>query len=141
MRVPAELAAQVHGNVAGHTVTPRRKKIALAVAAVADLIQLGLFPFFAEGALSIPDDVLDLVVAVVLFATLGFKLRILLALAVELVPGVALFPSWTAVVATIPSAPAPSKALPVSSTPAPTRPAPLPETAPGKMPETDSYAP
>jgi hypothetical protein len=100
---PIELAVQAHGGLTTHTVTPRRKKIALAIAALADLTQLGLFPFFSEGALSIPDDVLDVLVAVALFVTLGFKLRVLLALAIELVPGVALFPSWTAVVATLPT--------------------------------------
>ena len=91
-------------SLARHAVTPARKKLALAIAAVADLIQLGFFPVFAEGALSPPDDVLDVIVAILLFATLGFKARILIALAAELVPGVALFPSWTAVVATLPVA-------------------------------------
>jgi hypothetical protein len=98
-------------SLASHAVTPARKKLALAIAAVADLIQLGFFPVFAEGALSPPDDVLDVIVAILLFATLGFKARILIALAAELVPGVALFPSWTAVVATLPVA-APLPALP-----------------------------
>jgi hypothetical protein len=95
------LQVQAQAGLA-HAVTPRRKRLALGIAALADLIQLGLFPIFAEGALSVPDDVLDLVVAVLLFATLGFKVRLLVALAVELVPGMALFPSWTAVVATLP---------------------------------------
>lgn len=106
---PLELAAaQAHTGLRAHAVTPGRKRLALAVAVLADLVQLGLFPIFSEGALSIPDDVLDVVVAAVLFVILGFKLRVLVALAIELVPGVALFPSWTAVVATLPSsAPAP----------------------------------
>jgi hypothetical protein len=101
--VQAQVVAQAHGGLQTHAVTPTRKKVALAIAAVADLVQLGFFPVFGEGALSIPDDVLDVVVAAALFVTLGFKLRVLLALAIELVPGVALFPSWTAVVATIPA--------------------------------------
>ena len=82
-------------------VTPRRKKIALAIAALADAIQIGLFPGFVEGALSIPDDGLDLVVAVALLVTLGWRWRLVAALVLELVPGVALFPSWTAFVATL----------------------------------------
>jgi hypothetical protein len=93
-------------------VSARRKRIALAIAALADAIQLGLFPAFVEGAASPPDDVLDVVVGVLLFVTLGWKWRLLGALALELVPGVALFPSWTAFVATIPAAPPPPKQLP-----------------------------
>jgi hypothetical protein len=83
----------------------RRKRIALAIAGAADLLQLALPPLFGEGALSPFDDVLDALVAVALALTLGWRWRTLLALAVELVPGVALFPSWTAMVATLPAAP------------------------------------
>jgi hypothetical protein len=96
-------------------VTPRRKKIALAVAALADAAQLGFFPVFAEGALSIPDDALDAVVALTLLLVLGWRWRIVGALALELVPGIALFPSWTAFVLTLPSAaPVPSLTAPVT---------------------------
>jgi hypothetical protein len=84
-------------------VTPRRKKIALVIAALADALQLGFIPVFGGGALSIPDDALDLAVAVALVLTLGWQWRIAVALAIELVPGVALFPSWTAFVATLPA--------------------------------------
>jgi hypothetical protein len=83
-------------------VTPRRKKIALAIAALADAVQLGFMPVFGEGALSIPDDALDLAVAVALVLTLGWQWRVAMALAIELVPAVALFPSWTVFVATLP---------------------------------------
>ena len=127
--VQTEVAAQAHAGLRTHAVTSKRKKVALVVAGLADLIQLGFFPFFGEGALSIPDDVLDIVVAVILFAILGFKLRVLLGLAIELVPGIALFPSWTAVVATIPSVPAQKKQLPLAQ----------PATPPEKLPETDAY--
>ena len=84
-------------------VTPRRKKLALAIAALADAAQIGLFPFFVEGAASIPDDALDAVVAVLLLLTLGWRWRLVAALALELVPGAALFPSWTAFVITVPA--------------------------------------
>jgi hypothetical protein len=84
------------------TVTPRRKKIALVVAALADTAQLGFLPVFWLGGLSLPDDVLDLAVAVVLAITMGWSWRLAIALAIELVPGVALFPSWTAFVAMMP---------------------------------------
>jgi hypothetical protein len=80
------------------SVSRTRKRIALAIAAAADAVQLGLLPVFAEGALSIPDDALDAVVAVLLVVTLGWNWRMSMALAAELVPGLALFPTWTAFV-------------------------------------------
>jgi hypothetical protein len=84
--------------------TPKKKRIALAIALAADVLQLGLAPLFVEGALSPLADALDLVVVVALVLTLGWRWRTVLALGVELVPGLALFPSWTAVVATLPTA-------------------------------------
>jgi hypothetical protein len=100
-------------------VSPTRKRIALAIAALADAVQLGLLPVFAEGALSIPDDALDAVVAVLLVVTLGWSWRLSLALAAELVPGLALFPTWTAFVLLVRSAePVPSlPAVPSAETP------------------------
>ena len=89
--------------------TRRRKRIALCIAGAADLLQLLLAPLFIEGALSPFDDVLDVVVAAALVMTLGWRWRTVLALGVELVPGLALFPSWTAMVATLPSAPEPAE--------------------------------
>jgi hypothetical protein len=79
-------------------VSPMRKRIALAIAALADAVQLGLLPVFAQGAFSIPDDALDAVVALLLVVTLGSSWRLSVALAAELVPGLALFPTWTAFV-------------------------------------------
>jgi hypothetical protein len=84
---------------------PTRKKIALAIAALADAAQLGFFPVFGPGALSAPDDALDLVVAVALVLALGWRWRLLAALVCELIPGLALFPTWTAFVATLPVEP------------------------------------
>jgi hypothetical protein len=81
--------------------TPRRKKVALAIALLADAVQLGFFPVFGAGGLSAPDDVLDFVVAVALVITLGWRWSLVAALALELLPGVALFPSWTAFVAMV----------------------------------------
>lgn len=112
-------------------VSPRRKRIALVVAGLADAVQLGLFPVFVEGAVSIPDDALDVVVSVLLLVTLGGRWRLALALALELVPGVSLFPTWTAFVMTLRSAaPVP---LPPAATIAPapaTAAAPRPSAAP-----------
>lgn len=83
-------------------VTRKRKAVALAIAVVADLVQLVLWPAFAGGAASPFDDALDVAVAVALLLTLGMSGRLALALAIELVPGADLFPTWSAVVATIP---------------------------------------
>jgi len=95
--------------------TARRKKVALAIAALADAVQLGLFPVFSGGVLSVPDDVLDAAVAVALVVTLGFRWQLVAALAVELVPGIALFPSWTVFVAMLPTLPATEPKLPADS--------------------------
>ena len=85
--------------------TRGRKAVALAIAAAADALQLALAPLFGEGFASPLDDVLDLGVAVALVGVIGFRSRLLLALAAELVPGAALFPTWTAVVLTLPTEP------------------------------------
>jgi hypothetical protein len=84
-------------------VSMKRKTLAFAIAVVADLMQLVLFPFFSGGAASPLDDGLDIVVAVSLLFLLGYSHRLALAFAIELVPGVDLFPTWTAVVASIPA--------------------------------------
>jgi hypothetical protein len=103
--VNATLAKATRASLSPAAVPSSRKKIALGLAAIADLIQAGYFPIFGEGVLSPPDDVLDLAVAVVLVAVLGFRWRLVMALAMELVPGATLFPTWTAVVLSLPTIP------------------------------------
>lgn len=110
-------------------VSPRRKRIALLVAALADAVQLGLFPVFVEGAVSIPDDALDALVSVLLLVTLGWRWRLAAALALELVPGVALFPTWTALVMTLPSA-SPARLPPADPAAATAAPGAPPSAAP-----------
>ncbi len=88
-------------------VSKQRKAVAFTVALLADLTQIVLWPAFAGGAASPFDDALDAAVALVLTLTLGFSPRLALALALELVPGADLFPTWTAVVASIPASEAP----------------------------------
>lgn len=83
-------------------VSQKRKAVALAIAMTADLLQLVLWPAFAGGAASPFDDALDLVVGALLLLTLGFSGRLALAFAMELVPGADLFPTWSAVVVSIP---------------------------------------
>jgi hypothetical protein len=98
------LVSRVAGD--GLEVRPsrRRKRIALAIAAAADLLQLAVAPLFGAGVLSPFDDLLDAAVVLALVLTLGWRWRTLVALGAELVPGLALFPSWTAVVLTLPAA-------------------------------------
>jgi hypothetical protein len=55
----------------------------------------------------------DAVTAVVLFAVLGFRWPLLSALAIEVVPGLQLFPAWTFVVLAL--AAAENKDLPDSA--------------------------
>ena len=83
----------------------RRKAVALLVAGLTDLLQLVFFPMFFAGAASPFDWVLDLLTALVLTGIVGFKWRTLLGIVVELVPGLDLFPTWTALVLSFPSAP------------------------------------
>jgi hypothetical protein len=78
--------------------TSGRILAARAIAVTADLVQLGLFPVFGEGALSPWNDGLDVVVAIVLTLLLGWHWVLLPSLVAELVPGLNLVPTWTAAV-------------------------------------------
>ena len=75
-----------------------RVRAAWAVALVADAIQMGAFPLFAEGALSPMNDVLDVVVAVLMVMLLGWHWAFIPTLVAESLPLVDLIPSWTAAV-------------------------------------------
>ena len=101
---PAGLAALLRTRVLGApAVSKKRKAVAFTIALAADAVQLVLWPAFAGGAVSPFDDALDAVVGLLLLLTLGFSGRLALAFALELVPGADLFPTWTAVVASIPA--------------------------------------
>ncbi len=102
------LRAQILGV---RPVSKKRKALAFAVAFTADLVQIVLWPAFSEGVASPFDDALDVAVAVALCLILGLRARLAFALALELVPGADLFPTWTAVVASIPAEPEPARAL------------------------------
>jgi hypothetical protein len=91
--------------LSARTISRRRKLIALVIAGASDLAQAVFFPAFIEGAASPFDDVLDVATALAILVTAGFEWRLAFALAVELVPAVDLFPTWTAVVLSIPSEP------------------------------------
>lgn len=103
MTVNATLAKAAQAQLSPAAVSGKRKKIALLLAGVADLVQMGYFPVFGEGALSLPEDVLDVLVAFLLLVTLGFRWRLAMAFVMELVPGATLFPTWTAVVLSLPT--------------------------------------
>jgi hypothetical protein len=78
-----------------------RFRAAMILAMAADGLQIFVFPFFAEGAFSPADDLLDLAVAAVLVHLLGWHWEFLPAFAAELVPGVDLVPFWTLAVASV----------------------------------------
>jgi hypothetical protein len=72
-----------------------RFQTAMVLALAADALQLFVMPFFAEGALSPADDLLDLAVGAVLVRMLGWHWEFLPAFAAELIPGVDLVPFWS----------------------------------------------
>lgn len=73
-------------------------RLAWAVAIGADALQILAFPLFVEGGISPADSVLDLVVAIALTHLLGWHWAFLPSLAAEVIPGLDLFPTWTAAV-------------------------------------------
>jgi hypothetical protein len=77
----------------------RRKVIAArTIAVMADAVQVGLLPLFLEGALSTVNDVLDVAVAGILTALVGWHWAFVPSFVAELVPVLNLAPSWTAAV-------------------------------------------
>ncbi|MBZ5524006.1 MAG: hypothetical protein LAP21_17355 [Acidobacteriia bacterium] len=72
--------------------------MAWLVALLADAIQIFAFPVFSEGGISPADAVLDLITGAVLIRILGWHWAFLPTLAAELIPGLDLFPTWTAAV-------------------------------------------
>jgi len=82
--------------------SPRtRFQAAMILAMAADALQIFVFPWFAEGALSPADDVLDVALAAVLVHLLGWHWEFLPAFLAELVPGVDLVPFWTLAVVNV----------------------------------------
>jgi hypothetical protein len=80
--------------------------VALGVAALSDIVQWLFFPVLSEGAASPFEIALDACTALVILLVVGFRWRLAIALAAELVPGLDLFPTWTAVVLSLPTQPA-----------------------------------
>jgi hypothetical protein len=78
-----------------------RMKAALALAIIADLLQIAVFPAFIEGVASPADDVLDLGMAGVMSLLLGWHWEFLPSFLGKLVPGVDFVPLWTLAVANV----------------------------------------
>lgn len=88
-----------------------RLKAALALAILADIVQMVVFPVVIEGAASPADDILDLCVGGALTFLLGWHWEFLPSFAGKLLPGVDLAPLWTLAVANVYRK---SKALPAA---------------------------
>ena len=80
------------------TIKSPQQRMAWLVAIVADALQIVAFPAFIEGGASPADAVLDVAVAAVLTKLLGWHWAFLPSLMAELVPGLDMFPTWTAAV-------------------------------------------
>ena len=78
-----------------------RMRAALALAIIADLFQIAVFPLFVEGAASPADDLLDLGVAGAMSFLLGWHWEFAPSFFAKLVPGVDFVPLWTLAVANV----------------------------------------
>jgi len=74
------------------------QRLAWLVAIMADALQLLAFPLFMEGGASPLNDALDLLVAVLMVRILGWHWAFLPTVMAEVLPGLDLFPTWTAAV-------------------------------------------
>ena len=74
------------------------QRTAWAIAVAADALQIAVFPLFVEGGASPADTALDIVVGLLLTKLLGWHWAFLPSLGAELIPGLDLFPTWTAAV-------------------------------------------
>jgi hypothetical protein len=84
------------------TVSPGpRFRAAMVLAIAADALQLIVFPFFMEGAVSPADDLLDFGIAAAMVHLLGWHWEFLPSVLGKLMPGVDLVPFWTLAVANV----------------------------------------
>ena len=89
-------------NTSTITISPRmRMRAAFALAIVADIFQIAVFPMFVEGAASPADDVLDLGMAGAMSFLLGWHWEFAPSFFAKLVPGVDFVPLWTLAVANV----------------------------------------
>src|SRR6202034_4314443 len=78
-----------------------RFQAAMILAIIADALQIAVFPFFVEGAMSPADDVLDFGVGALMVHLLGWHWEFLPSFFAKLVPGVDMVPFWTMAVANV----------------------------------------
>jgi len=78
-----------------------KMRAAMALAVLADILQMALFPLFVEGAISPADDVLDLAMAGILSYLLGWHWEFAPSFIGKLVPGVDFVPLWSLAVANV----------------------------------------
>ena len=78
-----------------------RFRAAMALAILADALQIIVFPLFVQGGASPADDILDLGIGVVLIQLLGWHWEFLPSFLGKLVPGIDLAPLWTLAVANV----------------------------------------
>lgn len=78
-----------------------RMKAALALAILADIVQLFILPASLAGAAFAPDDIVDACMAGILSWLLGWHWEFLPSFAGKLIPGVDLVPLWTLAVANV----------------------------------------
>jgi hypothetical protein len=69
--------------------------IAFVIAICADLLEIGLFPFFFEGLISPLSDIVDVVVCGLLTWLIGFHVAFIPSFLVKLIPEAVLAPTWT----------------------------------------------
>src|ERR1051326_8308244 len=81
-------------------ITRAQKRTAILIAGTVDFLQVMALPALGFGYIF--DDFLDIVAAILLIATCGFKWQFILAFLIELAPVVDIFPTWTALVLTLP---------------------------------------
>lgn len=79
----------------------RRLKTALALAIVADILQMIAFPVFLTGGASPADDVVDIVLCATLSWLLGWHWEFAPSFVAKLLPGVDLVPLWTLAVVNV----------------------------------------
>ncbi len=106
--------------------TPSRIRTARALALAADLLQIVVFPTFAQGIFSPFEDILDGVVAVAMVWLLGWHWVFLPSFLTELVPVADVIPTWTAAVWFVTS----GKVPPPARTEGPSEPVPPRELPP-----------
>ena len=78
-----------------------RFRAAMALAIIADALQIVIFPLFVQGGASLADDILDFGVGAVLIQLLGWHWEFLPSFLAKLVPGVDLVPFWTMAVVNV----------------------------------------